>query len=89
MTLPLIYALQNVDHAIRRKIIYIVKNKSEDRASVNEVIGYVQSSGGIEYARKKMDAYKEDALQILYTYPETPERQAMIELVNYVIDRKY
>jgi octaprenyl-diphosphate synthase len=89
MTLPLIYALQHADHATKRKIIYIVKNNSTDRGKVDEVIGYVQKSGGIAYAEEKMRQYKEEALQILYTYPDSPARQAMEELVNYVIDRKY
>ena len=89
MTLPLIYALQHADRATKRRIIYIVKNNSTDRDKVNEVISYVFSSGGIEYAQKKMMEYKEQALRLLYTYPETPARQAMEELVNYVIDRKY
>ena len=89
MTLPLIYTLQHADKATRRKIIYIVKNNSTDRAKVNEVISYVQQSGGIKYAEQKMQAYKEEALQLLHTYPDTPARQAMEELVDYVINRKY
>jgi len=89
MTLPLIYTLNNADTATKRKIIYIVKNNSTDRAKVNEVIQYVQKSGGIEYAASKMMQYKQDALAILHSYPESPARQAMQELVNYVIDRKY
>jgi len=89
MTLPLIYTLQHADKATRRKIIYIVKNNSTDRAKVNEVISYVQQSGGITYAQEKMKQYKEEALEILHTYPDTLARQAMEELVNYVIDRKY
>ncbi len=89
MTLPLIYALQHADRAKKRQIIYIVKNNSTDRRKVNEVIEYVQQSGGIEYARKKMEQYKEEALEILQTYPDTPALQAMKELVNFVIDRKY
>lgn len=89
MTLPLIYALQHADAATRRKIIYIVKNNSTDRSKVNEVISYVQQSGGIEYAQKKMMQYKEEALDQLNNYPDTPARQAMKELVNYVIDRRY
>jgi octaprenyl-diphosphate synthase len=89
MTLPLIYTLQHADAATKRKIIYIVKNNSTDRAKVNEVISLVQSSGGIAYAQEKMKAYRQEALAILYTYPESPARLAMEELVNYVIDRKY
>jgi len=89
MTLPLIYTLQHSDNATRRKIIYIVKNQSTDRKKVNEVISLVQQSGGITYAEQKMQAYKQEAIALLHTYPDTPARQAMEELVNYAIDRKY
>ncbi len=89
MTLPLIYALQHASAADKRRIIYIVKNNSTDRNKVNEVISYVQGSGGIEYAREKMLAYKQDALNILNDFPESDALNAMKELVDYVIDRKY
>ena len=89
MTLPLIYTLQHADAATKRKIIYTVKNNSTDKNKVNDVIKQVQQSGGIGYAEKKMMQYKQDALDILHSYPESPARNAMEELVNFVIDRKY
>ncbi len=89
MTLPLIYALNHADSATKRRITYIVKNNSTDRQKVDEVIQYVQGSGGIGYAQEKMIQYKQEALQLLDAFPDTPEKEAMIELVNYVIDRKY
>lgn len=89
MTLPLIYTLQNTDKETCRRIIYIVKNQNTDRQKVNEVISYVKNSGGIEYAHNKMKEYQNEALAMLHTYPDSPARQAMEELVNYVIERKY
>ncbi len=89
MTLPLIYTLNNADAATKRKIIYIVKNQNTDRKKVEEVIDIVNKSGGIEYAAKKMNTYKEEALAMLKEYPQTPARDAMESLVNYAIDRKY
>lgn len=89
MTLPLIYTLNNADPATKRKIIYIVKNNSTDRTKVNEVIDHVRRSGGIAYATQKMMEYRQAGLDILMTYPKSPERDAMEELVNFVIDRKY
>ena len=89
MTLPLIYTLQNADNQTKKKIIYIVKNQNTDRQKVQEVIGYVQASGGIEYARQKMKEYQYKALSMLDLYPESDTRNAMKELVNYVIERKY
>jgi octaprenyl-diphosphate synthase len=89
MTLPLIYTLQNTDKETRRKIIYIVKNQNTDRSKVDEVIRYVQASGGIEYAKAKMQDYRNEAMALLREYPHSPARDAMEELVDYVIDRKY
>ena len=89
MTLPLIYTLQKADNDVKRKIIYIVKNQNTNKKKVNEVIDYVKAYGGIQYAHERMLMYKKEALDILRSYPDTPQRQAMEELVNYVIDRKY
>lgn len=89
MTLPLIYTLQNVDKETRRKIIYIVKNQNTNKEKVNEVINYVKQSGGIEYATQKMKEYQADAINMLDKYPSSPAKEAMIELVNYVIERKH
>jgi octaprenyl-diphosphate synthase len=89
MTLPLIYTLNTADKATKRKIIYIVKNKNTDRQAVSEVIEYVKKSGGIEYAAGKMEEYKKEAISILHQNPPSPQREAMEQLVNYVIERNY
>jgi octaprenyl-diphosphate synthase len=89
MTLPLIYTLQNVDKDTKRKIIYIIKNQNTNRQKVEEVIAIVKSTGGIEYASVKMNEYKMAALHILDEFPDSLYKTAMIELVNYVIERKH
>jgi octaprenyl-diphosphate synthase len=89
MTLPLIYTLQNADKETRRKIIYIVKNQNKNKAKVQEVIDLVVKSGGIEYARNKMQAYQQEALHILQQFPPSPARDAMQQLIAYVTERKY
>ncbi len=89
MTLPLIYTLQHADKQTKKRIIYIVKNKNTDKASVQEVIDLVNTSGGIEYAKQKMKEYKQAAMDILYTFTDTQARRAMEELVNYAIERKH
>jgi octaprenyl-diphosphate synthase len=89
MTLPLIYTLNNVGKATRQKIIYIVKNNSKNKEKVNWVIDVVKEAGGISYATEKMNAYKNEALQILAQFGDSEVSQALAELVNYSIDRKY
>jgi octaprenyl-diphosphate synthase len=89
LTLPLIYTLNRADKETRRKIIYIVKNNNRDRQKVNWVINEVEKAGGIDYAIAKMNEYKQAALDILHTFPESPYRQGLEDLVRYVTERKY
>jgi octaprenyl-diphosphate synthase len=89
LTLPLIYTLNNADKETRRKIIYIVKNQNKDKEKVKWVINKVEDAGGIDYATAKMNSYKQEALEILHQFPETPTRKGLEDLVIFVTDRKY
>ncbi len=89
LTLPLIYTLAHADKETRRKIIYIVKNNNRDKAKVKWVIDKVIETGGIKYAAEKMNAYKQEALDILHQFPESPARQGLEDMVLFVTDRKY
>lgn len=87
LTLPLIYALQQASAAEKRKIIHIVKNHNQNRKKVDEVIAYVVQSGGIAYAREKMYAYRNKALEILMAFPENEARTSLINLLNFTVER--
>ena len=87
MTLPLIYALSRSGWLEKRKIISIVKNESENPRKVKEVIAYVKQSGGIQYAVEKMNGYYREAMDILYTFPESDYRRSLKDLVQFTIDR--
>ncbi|NQY09610.1 MAG: polyprenyl synthetase family protein [Flavobacteriales bacterium] len=88
MTLPLIYALNNAQNGDKRRIINIIKNHNTNRTKVKEAIDFVNSSGGIEYAEKKMHEYKDKALEVLMTFPESKARNSLEQLVLYTVNRK-
>lgn len=88
-TLPLIYTLNKVSSAERRTIIYIVKNQSQIAEKRRWVLDLVVRSGGIQYASEKMEAFKKEALAILFQFPQSEIRDGLEELVNYTTDRKY
>ncbi|KAA3632852.1 MAG: polyprenyl synthetase family protein [Bacteroidetes bacterium] len=88
MTLPLIYALQHASKKDRRRIINIIKNHSENTEKVKEVINFVRQSGGLEYSRKAMNDYRDQAFQLLNTFPETTARESLKDLVAFITDRK-
>jgi octaprenyl-diphosphate synthase len=89
ITLPLIYTMNNVDRNTKRELIYIIKNKNKDKEKVQQVIKKVEETGGIKYANEKMRQYKQDALDILYEFPESDIRKGLEDLVSFVTDRSY
>jgi octaprenyl-diphosphate synthase len=87
MTLPLIYLLNNTSWAEKRKIIHIIRNHNTNPEKVKYVIDRVNESGGIDYSRKKMEAYHQQALDILSELDESEAKISLIKLVNYTIER--
>jgi len=88
MTLPLIYALSNSDWWQKRKIIYIVKNQSDNPEKVKEVIQFVKEKGGLEYATTVMNQFAQKAVAILHELPESLARDHLQGLVEFTISRK-
>lgn len=89
MTLPLIHTLNKVGPKERKWIINTVKNHNEDRKRVRELIELVRASGGIEYTTQKMYEYRDRAMAVLETIPASPARLSMVQLVDYITERKY
>ena len=89
LTLPLIHILQKVEPGLKKEIINIVKNNNNDKKTDKFVIDNVVANGGIEYATQKMIEYRDKAITILYSFPESPSRAALEELVRYTTDRAY
>ena len=88
MTLPLIYVLNNCSEKDKKWLINSVKNHHKNKKRVKEIISFVKENGGIEYTISKMKEYRLKALEILNAYPESPYKNSLITMVDYVIDRK-
>lgn len=89
MTLPLIYTLEHATPDVRRQIINIVKNHNTDKTRVEEVITLVKASGGIEYTQQKMFEYRDEAMAILHSFPDSNIRQGLESMVRYTTDRNF
>ena len=88
MTLPLIHTLNTCTETERKWLINSVKKYNKNKKRVKEVIAFVKEKGGIEYTKEKMKAYQTKALAILNTYPNSPYKDSLLTMVNYVIERK-
>lgn len=88
MTLPLIYALNNGTYRDKKRIINIIKNHNNKPEKVEEVLSYVNNSGGIGYAEKKMIEYQDKALEMLGEFPDCASKTSLEQLVRFTIKRR-
>ena len=88
MTLPLIYVLNTCTEKEKQWLINSVKKYNKDKKRVKEVISFVKTHNGLEYATAKMKEFQQKALNILNDFPASPYKEALTLMVNYVIDRK-
>ncbi|MDP4711260.1 MAG: polyprenyl synthetase family protein [Saprospiraceae bacterium] len=88
LTLPLIHALEHASQSDKKRIINIVKRHHMRPEKVQEVIDFVQDSNGLRYAKEVMYQFREEAFDILRTFPHSAARQSLEDLVIFVTERK-
>lgn len=89
MTLPLIHALNKAERSKKREIVNIIKNHNTDDKKVKEVIAFVKSSGGMEYATEKMNEYQAKAFVVLDRFQDSIYKNSLRELVKYTTERNH
>ena len=88
LTLPLIYSLSKADKKTKSYYIKILKNKIKSETEVSDIINFVKSSGGVEYAQKKMKLFHDEACNILDNFKDCAAKKSLHMLLDYVINRK-
>ena len=88
MTLPLIYTLNKVSPDEKREIIHIIRNQSDDRKKVRNIIEKVRANGGLEYSTQKMEEFALKAKEALFTFPPGEGREGLHALIDFTINRK-
>ena len=88
MTLPLIHVLNTCTSKEKTWLINSIKNHNKDKKRVREVIAFVKNNHGLTYAEEKMVEFQAEALHLLESFPPSEYKDALILMVNYVIERK-
>ncbi|MFW6019446.1 MAG: polyprenyl synthetase family protein [Bacteroidales bacterium] len=89
LTLPMIYFLEKTENKTKKKTIRKIRRHNTNPKKVNQIISMVNESGGIEYAREKMDQLKQEALGIVHEFPASDARDSLEKLVIFATQRKY
>jgi len=88
ITLPLIHALEKASGSQKRHILSIIKRGKKTNQEISEVIRFVSDLGGMDYAEKKMNEYRDKAFEILDKYPGSAVKESLRLFVEYTTSRK-
>ncbi len=87
MTLPLIVALRDATKKERSAILKIVRSKKKTKADVKIVTDFVHQGAGLDYARQRMYDFADEARELLIGLDDTPSRQSLADIVDYIVAR--
>lgn len=87
ITMPLLGALENADKDERIHIRGLMKDIVGHPEHKEEIVGFVKSHGGIEYAERKLEQYIREAKDALAMLPDSREKEFLITLADFTAER--
>lgn len=88
LTLPVIHAINSGGHESIRTLAYKVKNRTITRDEIAVLVDYTKSHGGIEYAERRMEELRREALRFIATeVSDDAIGKALTAYLSFVIER--
>ena len=83
ITLPLIYSYENMPWNENRRLRTLLRTKKKSAKVMKEIKGMINTSGGFDYAKQKLDNFSNRALEALSPYPDSPIKNSLSDLVAF------
>jgi len=88
VTLPLIYILKTAPPHEKQYISQIIQNKNRPDSDLVYLWRLIQERGGLDYTIKIAENYVHQAKSLLSSFPSSPEKEALLTLADYTVQRK-
>jgi octaprenyl-diphosphate synthase len=86
-TLPLIAMLERVRAAEAERVRALLRRRALEPAEIEEIRRLVLEHDGVEYARTRAHAYAQAAKADLDVFPPSEERETLVLVADFVVDR--
>ncbi len=87
LTLPIIYALKQAEKNEVKNIKNLIKGKLSNK-DLNSIFDFVTKYNGIDYANNRANEYATRAIEIISKYHDSESKNALIDLVKFILNRK-
>lgn len=87
VTLPLLYALRVAPAEESSRMRTLLEGGCSGEAAIATLLEFAKRHGGIDYAFARMRELQQQADEIILKYPESPWRQSLRDIFDYIISR--
>ena len=88
ITLPLLGALAAVSLEESARVRALVSDIAGHPEYRDEIVRFVKENGGLEYAERKLGEYVEKAVAALAIFPDSPEKDFLVQLAHFTAKRE-
>lgn len=89
ITLPLIHVLLDKSLPDNEAMTILANKEQLSEQEIMSLNAYAVNNGGIDYAYQFMSEMRTRAVRELAIFPDSPNRQALIDLFDYIIERRF
>jgi len=87
-TLIVIHSLSKCSLDERRQILSVLGNRNATAEEVTEVIRIMRSLNSIEYAKRRAEAFVDEAIEHLEPFPENDAKKKLLDLARFFLARE-
>ena len=88
ITLPLIYTLDNDGRANQKRVMELLRQKNQDKESLEEILEIVKSNGALDYTYKKAEEFSFKSREIISQFPKSIHQEALSLLSEFILKRR-
>jgi octaprenyl-diphosphate synthase len=89
VTLPLIYLLQRCAHEEAQKVRAVLDEGGFNSLRFSEILDLIDRYNTLRAAREKAQEFAQKAKRCLETFPDTPYKDALRSLPDFMLDREF
>ncbi|WP_280768226.1 heptaprenyl diphosphate synthase component II [Salipaludibacillus daqingensis] len=88
VTLPVLYAMSK-NPTLKQTIITYLENGNTNQLDMSEIITQIKNTGAIDYSKEIADRYLKKALLALEPLPDIQPKKALIQIADYIGERRF
>lgn len=89
VTLPLLHVLADSSLPLNEAMNALIRRGNLTDTEIDALTTYAKTYGGIDYTYRRMEQLRTEAIDAIACLPDSPDKQALIDLFTFIITRNF